>query len=435
MYRQSLLLVLLGLGLATSQAALAAQALSLEEALQTGVKNSPAIQKAEAKRDEGKWKGMEGLSVFLPNVKVSAAHYFEKRYQLLDVPFNGINAEIPQIFPTSSATLDAKWLLFDGLQNVEFYKGAQAFKASAESNYQWVNFLAAHEVVLTYYKVVAARKLEEVANQNLKTLQDHGVQVKNLKSGGLATNYDVLRVESQLSEAQADLLQAQDNTVIAQENLARVLGVSDAVDVTETELAVPAAESVKNLTFNRNTNKRLDLQSLEQEVEATDYIQSGQSRFFVPKVYLGAEYSKYNNLTDTLSDWKNYRSSWNVGFMLSWDIFNPREFAQSKEQYYHSLQTQKTLVESNLQAPVDFAFWKKRYVYSATLYQAKKIDADRASETVRLAHAGFKAGVRTTSEVLDAELELFRARAGIVNAQMNCIEAKQKLELSLGETL
>ena len=121
--------------------------------------------------------------------------------------------------------------------------------------------------------------------------------------------------------------------------------------------------------------------------------------------------------------------------MLNWELFNPQVFAQSKEQFYHAIQVEKSLVQANLQAPVDFAFWKKRYLYSATLYEAKKVDVERASETVRLANAGFKAGVRTTTEVLDAELELFRARAGIVNAQMNCIEAKEKLELSLGETL
>jgi outer membrane protein TolC len=88
-----------------------------------------------------------------------------------------------------------------------------------------------------------------------------------------------------------------------------------------------------------------------------------------------------------------------------------------------------------IEAPTDFTFWKRRYLYSASLYHAKNADLKRAQETVRLANAGFKAGVRTTTEVLDAELELFRARAGMVNTQMNCLEAKIKLELTTGESL
>ena len=448
MFRQCLVfslstLCLLGSGVLASEpspdlspaSASAPIAFSLRDAISSGIQNSPSLLKAEAKRSEGKWKGVEGFSVFLPILTLSGSHFFEKKYQLLDVPFGGRVQEIPQIFPSSSLTLDAKLLLFDGFQNIALFNAAQNFKDGTDASYQWTLFQAARDISIAYAKVVASKQLEEVGRQNLKTLENHLEQINRLKSGGLATHYDVLRVESQLSEAQADLLQAEDNTLIAQENLGRMMGLPDAVDVTESNLEVPSSSLVKDIQFNRNANKRQDLAALEKQVEASDALQTSYSRFWVPKIYLGAQISKYNNLTDPLSDWDRYRSSWNVGFLLNWEIFNPRVFAQSRQEWYKSVQTQKTLVEANLQAPLEFAFWKKRYLYSATLYHAKKIDADRATETVRLAQAGFKAGVRTTTEVLDAELELFRARAGIVNTQVNCLEAKEKLELSLGETL
>ena len=46
-----------------------------------------------------------------------------------------------------------------------------------------------------------------------------------------------------------------------------------------------------------------------------------------------------------------------------------------------------------------------------------------------------RAGTRTSSETLDAELDLFRARAGVVNAQVNASEAQIRLELALGRRL
>ena len=157
--------------------------------------------------------------------------------------------------------------------------------------------------------------------------------------------------------------------------------------------------------------------------------------FWIPKIGLGAQYIFYNNLSDSMSDYDRYRKAWSAGFFLTWDLFNPRAFAQSKEEKFKAIQAEKGLQQANLQAPVDFAFWKKRYLYSATLFQAKQIDLNRATDTVRLAEAGFKAGVRTTTEVLDAELDLFKARAGIVTSQMNCLEAKIKIELSQGAPL
>ncbi len=410
----------------------ALQTLSLKDSIQTAMQNSPALQKADAARTEGKWKGIEGVSTFLPTVGLTANHYFDKKFQVINL---ASGSQFESIFPTSSATIEAKWTLFDGLQNIYQFKSGQNLKKASEANYEWAKFELEHNITLAYEKVVAAKKLEEVSEQNLKTLQNHLAQIKQLKSGGLATNYDVLRVESQLSEAEADSLQAKDNIQIAQERLGQEMGQNEPIDVTDLDLAVPNTEKIKNLTYHEGTDKRLDLEALRSQVEASNEIDSASSLFWTPKVGLIANYTKYNNITDPLSDWDRYRSSWAAGFFLTWELFNPRDFSKARQEAAKAAQADKSLVQAMQAAPVDFAFWKKRYLYSASLYQAKKIDLDRANETVRLGEAGFKAGVRTTTEVLDAELELFRARAGIVNAQMNCIEAKLKLELSLGESL
>ncbi len=70
---------------------------------------------------------------------------------------------------------------------------------------------------------------------------------------------------------------------------------------------------------------------------------------------------------------------------------------------------------------------------SVVLYQAKLTDVDKAKESARLATLGFKAGTRTTTDVLDAELEQFRAEAGLVQAQLNALEALNNLEMAIGK--
>ncbi|HEY1080417.1 MAG TPA: TolC family protein, partial [Bdellovibrio sp.] len=49
-----------------------------------------------------------------------------------------------------------------------------------------------------------------------------------------------------------------------------------------------------------------------------------------------------------------------------------------------------------------------------------------------LSREGHKVGARTNTDVLDAEAELFRAKAGAVNAQIGALEAVFNLELSTG---
>ena len=427
------ILVLLGM---FAQPAVAIETFSPEAALQKAMDQSPELQKMEAQKDEARWKKIEGFSTFLPTISLNANHFFEKKYELLDITFSGNPVEIPQIFPSSSATLEAKWFFFDGFMNVNTFRAGSSFQAAADADFEWAHFQLDHDVKLAYAKVVSAKKLADVADQNVKTLQNHLGQVKNLKTGGLATNYDVLRVEAQLSEAQAELMLTKDNIQIAQEKLGQILGLTEPADVSGSDLAVPSTEAIQSLTFGpEKVQKRLDLQALQSRVDSTDLMVTAHKAFWVPKIGLDAQYIKYNNLSDSLSDWEKYRPAWSVGFILTWELFNAGLYSKAKQEAYRAVQSQKTLIQANLQAPVDFAFWKKRYLYSASLYEAKKADLERAQETVRLADAGFKAGVRTTTEVLDAELDLFRARAGIVNTQMNCIEAKIKLELSTGEKL
>jgi protease secretion system outer membrane protein len=415
-----------------------AEPLSITGLIELAMKNSPTLQKAEAERNEGAWKKVEGISNFLPTLALSANHFFDKKYQYLDIPFGGGPiVEFPQIFPSSSASLSAKWMIFDGLANVNLFRGSSSIKSSAEAQYDFARFQLAQDVILAYSKLLAAKKLEDVAVSNLKTLENHSTQVDHLKTGGLATHYDVLKVETQLSEAQAELLLAKDNTEIAKEKLSTIVG-GELPEFKEEALPSPESkltEQIKNLIPTANFEKRKDIQAIKNQVDAADHLDAAASLFWAPRISIGADYTKYNNLTDTLSNWNQYRTSWNVGIFINWNLFAPKDFSIAKQNKYKALSAENNLKNVMLQAPVDFAFWKKRYIYSATLYTARNADLMRATETVRLADAGFKAGVRTTTEVLDAELELFRARDGIVNAQINCIEAKVKLELALGEKL
>ncbi len=411
--------------------AMALPTYTLDQAISTASQSSPALQKAEAQQSEMHWKRVEGFSTFLPALSVVGSHDLIYRFQEITFP----TSTFTLLAPLSAGTLQAKWLLFDGLANVDRFRSTSYLSRAADANYNWTRFQLEEEVTLAFEHEVAAKKLANVADENLKTIQNHLDQVKALKGGGVATTYDVLRVEAQLSEAQAEYLQSQDNIQLMQERLGQVLGNPEPADTANGELETPRPELIRKLEFRSQTHHRLDLESLQDQVYASDLGQSANNRYWIPKVSLAGDYTMYNNQTEAINDWQKYRASWTLGLYVSWDIFAPASFAQAKQETYKSIQNQKSLNQANLQAPVDFAFWKKRYLYSATLYIAKKADLERATETVRLANAGFKAGVRTTTDVIDAELDLFRARAGVVTSQMDCVEAKSKLELALGEKI
>jgi outer membrane protein len=132
----------------------------------------------------------------------------------------------------------------------------------------------------------------------------------------------------------------------------------------------------------------------------------------------------------------NYKPAYSIALALSWNIFDGGvALAQSKQAVYQQIQADKKTEAARLQVPYDFNYWKKRFLSNTDHYEARKYDVERSEESVRLAKEEEKAGTRTSTETLDAELDLFRSKAGVVNAQVNALEAQIRLELALGRTI
>ena len=150
----------------------------------------------------------------------------------------------------------------------------------------------------------------------------------------------------------------------------------------------------------------------------------------------GANYTRYNDLSNSITQASDFQSAYNVGLFLRWNLFDGGDsYARAKEAAYSNVQNEKNVKKARLNLPYDFDYWNRRYLSNASRYRAKQLDLERSKESVRLSREEQKAGTRTSSEVLDAELDLYRARVGVVNAQSNAAEAQIRLELALGRKI
>lgn len=411
-----------------------AESLTREAAVREAL-GSPAMAKAQAASDEGDWKKAEAIGYLLPTITATGARYFVKQLEYNDLSFGGSPAHVPLIIPATRASLLVNWNLYNGFEDVWHLQAASENKQAARNELDWTRFQIEEEVLQKFNDAIAAQKLQSVAEQNVATLADHLEQVTKTRKGGLATQYDVLRVEVQLNEAQSELLRAKDDAVLARQRLSQAIGLDPTTDAREIagELEVPATTGVEGLSAESADRK--DLAAIGLRAQAADHLSGAAGTYWIPKVSLGAQYTLYNNLTDGLADWGQYRAAWNAGVFLTWSLFDLTQIAKSKIAGAQAVQAQKSLEMARIQAPTDLEFWKRRFLYSAALYRAKLSDVKKSEESVRLAKAALKAGVRTNSEVLDAELDLFRARAGLVNSLKNSAEARIRLELAVGRKL
>ncbi|KYG65357.1 outer membrane secretion protein [Bdellovibrio bacteriovorus] len=412
------------------------QGMKLGEAVDEAMAQSPKVQKSESQYKESSWKKTESYSGFLPSLSANASYLFNKKYALVDVTMNNTPLTIPQVVPTTNLYLTAQWSIFDGFSSTNRYLSAGAFEDSAKNEYDWTRFQVEREVVVLFYKALAAKELKAVAEQNVRALNDHLKDVRLFKKVGTSTNYDVLRVEVQMSEAQSELLNATDNVEVARARLSEALGQDQ--DVSEVEGVLPRLkpELVAKVT-QFNSSERKDLQSLRQKAEGFRYQEDSAEKYWVPRLALIGQYQYYNNRNDRFDDYENgFRDAWQYGISLTWNIFDGMtSISRSKQSIEQKYQAEKTLRQAELKAKRDFDFWKRKYLYYCAVFEARQNDIAKSEESVRLSREGQKVGARTNTDVLDAEAELYRAKAGAVNAQIGAIEALVNLELSTGQKL
>jgi outer membrane protein TolC len=406
-----------------------AGSLTLEAALSDAHEHSPELARAQAAADEASARAFEAFSGYLPKLTASGMYLVGSKFLLFH--FNGTSIEAPN--PISIGTLDASLNLFDGFQTTQGYRAARLADSAAQHELANAQLKLDNAVRLRFYRALSAQLLAGVADQNVKTLQDHLAKTKSLLSHGATTKLDTLRVEVQLSEALPDQIQAHDNVVLTRRELAQAMGLEDDERPLTGTLPVPDAKRLPS-DLKLDPGRRDDLAAAQDRAEAADRLHSASYSAWIPHLGFLAEYQAYNNVDKTLNN-SSFAGAYTVGFNLSWTLFDGANIARMREAAASRTAAEKAAEAAALAAPVEFENWRRRFLSNVALYEARSRAIESATESVRLARISYEAGTRTNTDVLDTELDLFRARAGAVRAQLDSAEALINLELALGHKL
>lgn len=414
--------------------------LTLEGAIEEGLARSPQIIKSRALAEESSWKRVEHLaSGFLPKLSISGAQYLATQYST--TIFTAFGGNFPGFFPNTTFSVDLKIPIFDGLANINNWQGSSLAEEASKKELSRAEFQLKTDIQLAFFQSLAAALLDDVAEENVKTLEDHLRQVSVQKQGGSATRYDMLRVEVQLNDGRADAIDAKDNVILTRRKLNQLIQLESDDRVLRGSLPIPEKTKVKDLTYTQISEERDDIQALQLKAQAAEKFHSAQKAWLSPNISLGGQYLLYGQQSVTLTplavtNTGNFQSAYQVALYLKWNLFDGGvSLAQANQAAYREIASQKDVDSAKMGVPYEFDYWKRHYLSNSDHYTSKKFDITRSEESVRLAKEEERAGTRTSTETLDAELDLFRARAGAVTSQVNAAEALIHLELVLGRSI
>jgi outer membrane protein TolC len=296
------------------------------------------------------------------------------------------------------------------------------------------------DVRTKFYTVLVNREKIKVQEQNVELLKRQLQDVRSRYEAGTVSNFEVLRAEVALANAQPALITARNDFRLSIEELRQALGfvTSAEADVTRVPEFLGTLE-YRPLSYELRPalvsarEKRPDLQRLYKlQAAAEEGVTVRRSAFFPNVSLFGAYDWKKSPLGDSFAD---ARDGWTVGVQSSWAIFDGRATAGRVAQARSILEQAKlSVAEAELIVDVDVRRAVSTLQQASELAEASKKVIEQAEESLRLANARFGAGTATQLDVLQAQTDLTTARLNQLQAYYSFNVAVANVRRAMGLT-
>jgi len=386
--------------------------LNLGYALSFALDNNFTIRQAKERIRQQEGILLETRSQQIPNVSGTAG-YSDTTQQL---------ATSSGDERTWSINITARQVLYSGGGVTASVEAQRLALEAATLSFQSVIDAVLLDVRTKFYLVLVTRERIKVQEQNVELLRRQLQDVKNRFEAGTVSNFEVLRAEVAVANAQPPLITARNAYRLAIDDLRQALGfvTSDAANVGKVpefvgklEFAPVSYELASSLATAKE--RRPDLQRLRKLEQAAEKTVTARRSNYYPNLSAYAAYDWRKR--PGYSDFAASRDGVTVGLQSTWNIFDGAATrARVKQAESVLLQSQLTTSEAELSIAVEVRRALSSLQEATELAEASKKVIEQAEEAVRLADARYAAGTATQLDVLQARTDLTTARLNQLQA-------------------
>ncbi|MGE5183070.1 MAG: TolC family protein [Acidobacteriota bacterium] len=414
---------------ATAHAEVAPQKLTLRGAIELALGRNPEIVLAE-RTVEGATARTSGAKAHrLPSVRVDfAGNFYTKPYQL---DFGGALFTLYERETTFTNVVVSQPLT--GLAYLSELVGAAEHETNASrQEYDKTRLDVAYKTADAYIHALEARASADVAHRSVADI-DSGLQrAIQLRQAETYTDIDVLRFRSAKAAAEQAALHADTQSQEAVAGLTLQMGLRDGTPIEiADDLPPDAPRLVMTLeqAQQRALQARPELRAAHERLAAANATRVSRREQYLPDIRAIGEWDHATGVQPfqpSNQEFLGLRLSWNV-----WDwgathqAVREAEAAQSKAE-----------IESEALVEVVKLDVRKRWLDAKTAFDSLAAAATQqqaAEEAYRLQKVRFDAGAATTTDVLDAETDVARARLAALVARYDYYLKMVALARAIGD--
>jgi len=182
---------------------------------------------------------------------------------------------------------------------------------------------------------------------------------------------------------------------------------------------------------------RLDLQASEMEVEGRSAAVTEVKAGLYPSISAFLSYSRAKSESpQALRLGAEVNEAWSYGISGSWSIFDRFETKEAKQRAVAARRVAEyNLRVAELVAEAEVVSIHNNLIEASERHSVASQTVEQAEEDLRLAQERFRVGAGTSLDVINAQVQLARARRDVVEAQTDFVKFRHQLRRATGQPI
>ena len=414
-----------------------APAVTLEDCIETALKDNPDAQAAAQRVESARAAIREAESAYYPQLTLSGTYartdnagqamFMALNQRSLDMMAPGFDINNPGDTENLRASVGAKMRLLDGGQRGLYRDMAKLGTDASKSQKEAILNELIYQVTRGYYGILQAQAFVKVQEETVASL-DENLRVANERfKAGSAVQTDVLNLEVKLAQAREDMIRAQNGAQLAIAALNTAIG-QDLVpqgplaEKERTDLTPPAASLDADALEDR---PELRAARLNTRIQENAWKKSKRDYFPTVSAFGSVDYD-----SDVSSD---FEQSYFAGAVAEWEFFTGFRRGASTDSAkanYEAAKAQERKAFNNLKLDLTQAqlaikeAWERLDVASRSVASAE--------ESLRITRERYQQGAADITEFLTAQVGLTATRTRNVAAYYDYLTAQANLKRAQG---
>ncbi|TLE15460.1 TolC family protein [Helicobacter apodemus] len=391
-------------------------ALSLQEAIELTLNNNHSIKEQTYFLKEMQYIHQKNQSPFYPsidaNYTTNQSNRLNQRGKKASGSFGG----------------NITYNLFNGLSDIFTLSSSNSLYQAQEHQLQATKEDIILLVKTAYINVLRQNQNVLIAEQSKALLEEQRRESAEFYKVGLIPKNDLLKVEVELKNATQTLLSAKSNLAYFIKTLERYTNTSiNPKELIELKLHKPSfkLDTLQNLMYAKNSA----LLYLDKIIQSKDYLIKSNEGNFLPDINLIGKYTNYSDNYPLIGKNSSYREETSAELQVNLNLFNgfkDKYLLESSKVNKLAFQSQRITLIENLNLQLFESL--ETYNLALNAYEISLIALKQAEENYRISQNRYKARIESTSNFLDAELLLTKARSNVVLNRYGIIQAIAEIE-------